>query len=57
MKLEWHNRWVRFVLELFPGLPAIRHHRVLPARLEGSIERAVRRRILQRLAETGRDSA
>lgn len=50
MKLEWHNRWMRLVVELFPGQPtAIRHYRVAPARLESSIEHSLRRRIFRRL--------
>ena len=55
MKLEWHNRWVRFVLELFPGAPDICRYRVAAARFDRSIERGLRRRILQRLAQTGRE--
>jgi len=49
MKLEFHNRWVRLLIELLPSLPPIRRYRVLPKSLDGSIQRLLRRRISRQL--------
>jgi hypothetical protein len=57
MKLEWHSRWLRFVVEFYPTPPEIRRYRVARAGLEHDIKRTLRQRILQRLARTQREIA
>ena len=45
MKLEFQNRWLRLVVELFPPRVPIRRYLVVPARLGAEVERTLRQRI------------
>ncbi len=45
MKLEYHGRWLRMVIELFPKLIEIRRYRVVPVLLDQPTGRLLRRRI------------
>jgi len=45
MKLEYHGRWLRMVIELFPKLIEIRRYRVVPVLLDEPTGRLLRRRI------------
>ena len=45
MKLEFQNRWLRLVVELFPTRVPIRRYRVVPAPLGAEVERTLRQRI------------
>ena len=49
MKLEYHGRWLRLVIELLPRLAEIRRFRVAPVRLEGPTGRHLQRRIAREL--------
>jgi len=51
MKLEYQNRWLRLVIELFPRLVEIRRYRVAPMRLEGATGRLLQRRISNELRQ------
>jgi len=55
MKLEFQNRWVRLVFELFPRLTEFRRYRVSPPRCDGQTGRRLRRRIARtmRMNEPG----
>jgi hypothetical protein len=52
MKLEYHSRWLRLVIELLPTLPEIRRFRVAPVRLEGQTGRHLQRQIAHRMRRT-----
>ena len=52
MKLEFQNRWLRLLIEILPPWPAIRRYRVTPVRLEGEMERLLRRQIAQQMKRT-----
>jgi hypothetical protein len=45
MKLEYHGRWLRMGIELFPKLIEIRRYRVVPVPLDEPTGRLLRRRI------------
>ena len=45
MKLEFQNRWLRLVVELFPTRVPIRRYLVVPARLGAEVHRTLRQRI------------
>jgi len=49
MKLEYHSRWLRLVIELFPDQPQIRRYRVAAVRLEGLTGRVLQRRIAREI--------
>lgn len=49
MKLEYQNRWLRLLIELFPALPEIRRYRVSPAGREGETGRLLRRQIARQM--------
>jgi hypothetical protein len=45
MKLEYQNRWMRLLIELFPTLLEIRRYRMPSARFEAQTKRLLRRHI------------
>ena len=52
MKLEYHGRWLRLLIELLPARPEIRRYRMAPGRLEGETGRLLRRRIKWQMRRT-----
>jgi len=52
VKLEFQNRWLRLLIELFPALPEIRRYRVASVRLEGQTGRRLQRRIAHQMRRT-----
>jgi len=57
MKLEFHNRWLRLLIEFFPALPEIRRYRVSPVSLEGQTARLLRRQIAVQMRRTTPEDA
>ena len=57
MKLEYQNRWLRLMIELFPQLAEIRRYRVAPVRLESQTGRLLQRRISKELRQLEREEA
>ena len=53
MKLEYQNRWLRLLIELFPTLPEIRRYRVPAVRFEGQTARLLQRQIARQLRSSG----
>ena len=56
MKLEFQNRWLRLLIEFLPAFPEIRRYRVTPARLQGEMERHLRRQVAERMQRTTPES-
>ena len=57
MKLEYHSRWLRLVIELLPALPEIRRFRVAPVKFEGQTGRLLQRRIAHQMGRREREEA
>jgi hypothetical protein len=49
MKLEYHSRWLRLVIELLPAPPEIRRFRVVSGQHEGQTGRLLQRRIARQM--------
>lgn len=57
MKLEFHNKWVRLVIEFLPSLQTIRRYRVIPRSLDRSTRRVLRQRISRQLSLSAEERA
>jgi hypothetical protein len=57
LKLQYHSRWLRLVIELLPALPEIRRFRVAPVKFEGQTGRLLQRRIAHRLRQRRSEEA
>jgi len=56
MKLEYHGRWLRLLIEFFPTPLEIRRFRVAPVRIEGQTGRLLQRRIAGELRQREREA-
>jgi hypothetical protein len=54
MKLDYHGRWLRLLIEFFPSLPKIRRYRVSPVQLESQTGRLLQRQITRQMRQRER---
>ena len=57
MKFEFQTRWFRLLIEILRAVPEIRRYRAVPASLEGSTCRLLRRRIAGEMGQREREEA